>query len=100
MQGHTSIVNQISPEFFSEALKKTRSTCKQNERWCVSRKHVHGQTLLYFQKITHYFVDFMCFIYVNYKDVFKVFLVHATRIVAPAKQSTVSEAKPSAEDER
>ena len=48
----------------------------------------------------HFFVDFMCFIYVNYKDVFKVFLVHATRIVAPAKQSTVSEAKPSAEDER
>ena len=61
---------------------------------------MQGQTLLYFQKITHYFVDFMCFIYVNYKDVFKVFLVHATRIVAPAKQSTVSEAKPSAEDER
>ena len=42
----------------------------------------------------------MCFIYVNYNDVLKVILVDATRIGAPAKQSTASEAKPSAEDER
>ena len=53
-----------------------------------------------FQLFNHFLVDFMCFIYVNYNDVLKVILVDATRIGAPAKQSTASEAKPSAEDER
>ena len=30
----------------SVKIAKTRSTCKQNERWSVSSKHVQGQTLI------------------------------------------------------
>ena len=38
-------LNKSSPEFFSEALRKTRSMCKLNVLWCVNSKHMQGQTL-------------------------------------------------------
>ncbi|MGN0724728.1 MAG: hypothetical protein ACI4LR_00985, partial [Treponema sp.] len=46
VQGQTLILNKTFPEFFSEALKKTRSMCKLNVLWYVNSKHMQGQTLI------------------------------------------------------
>ena len=44
-QGQTSSLNKTNTEFFSEALRKTRSTCWLSVRWCINFQHVQGQTL-------------------------------------------------------
>ena len=42
-------LNKVSPEFFSEALKKTRSMCKQN-RSLVCEQTAHAGTNLDFKQ--------------------------------------------------
>ena len=37
-------LNKTIPEFFSGALRKPRSTCWLNVRWCINFLHVQGQT--------------------------------------------------------
>ena len=43
MQGQTLILNKTFPEFFSEALKKTRSMCKL-KRSLVCKQTAHAGT--------------------------------------------------------
>lgn len=89
-----------SPRGQKKFIKKIILKLTETIHFCPLKPLKRGRKILKNLTSRHFFVDFMCFIYLNYKDVFKVFLVYATRIVAPAKQSTVSETKPSAEDER
>ena len=39
-------LNKASPEFFSEALRKTRSMCKQKRSLVCKQQHMQGQTLI------------------------------------------------------